>query len=426
MMDDDLLQGGADPSLPDAGADQGKTIVVGVTGGIAAYKVVEVVRSLTLMGADVRVVMTRGALRFVGRQTFASISRNDVLTEVFDGGPDAPHVELARRAAAVVVAPATANVLAKAAGGIADDLLTSILLMVRCPVVVAPAMHTEMWEHPATCANVRKLEQRGVEVVGPGSGPLMSGDDGPGRLAQPDVIVHAVADALALARALEGRAVVVTGGGTQEPLDPVRYIGNRSTGLMGMEVAAAARRRGAKVTLVLGPTAADAPGGVDVVRVRTAEEMRNAVIGLAGSADVIVKAAAVSDFRPAGSATKKLKKAGGPPDVDLAPTPDILAELGHDAALRKPGAVLVGFAAETEPNASRLAELAEEKRVSKGADVIVANDVESSDSGFGVRTNRAVIATPDGTTDVGLATKRALAEALMDRVSELLERRRLG
>ena len=423
-----------DTPTPSAPAEEGrsldalqsKKILVAVTGGIAAYKVIEVVRTLTQLGADVHVIMTASARRFVGEQTFASLSGNPVLAEIFDGTPHAPHVELARGSDLMLVAPATAHALARTALGLADDLLGSTLLMVRCPVVVAPAMHTEMWEHPATQEHVATLAERNVRILGPASGSLMSGDEGPGRMVEPEQIVQEVAGALAQARDLLGKHVVVTAGGTQEPVDAVRFIGNRSSGLMGTEIARAAQRRGAKVTLILGPTGRPSPPGVDVVQINTAEEMRDAVLAVAGGADVIVKAAAVSDFRPSRSASHKLKKADGPPDVTLVPTPDILAEIGHDPSIRKPGSVLVGFAAETEADPAKLASLATKKRDSKKADVIVANDVGSNDSGFGMRTNRAVIAGPDGITDVGLVTKAALAEALIEKVSELIERRQLG
>ncbi|MDQ4144068.1 MAG: bifunctional phosphopantothenoylcysteine decarboxylase/phosphopantothenate--cysteine ligase CoaBC [Actinomycetota bacterium] len=420
------------PSSPASGdegrsldAFQSKKILVGVTGGIAAYKIIEVVRTLTQLGANVHVVMTPSARRFVGEQTFASLSGNPVSTDIF-GGPEAPHVELARGSDLVIVAPATAQALARIALGLADDLLGATLLMVRCPVLVAPAMHTEMWEHAATRSHVETIAERGIEILGPASGSLMSGDEGPGRLVEPQAIVEAAAATLSAARDLLGKRVVVTAGGTQEPVDAVRFIGNRSSGLMGTEIARAAQRRGAKVTLILGPTGRPAPPGVDVVSVNTAEEMRDAVRAAAGSADAIIKAAAVSDFRPSRMATRKLKKSQGPPEVELVPTPDILAELGHDPSIRKPGSVLIGFAAETEADPSKLASLAQKKRESKRADVIVANDVGSNDSGFGVRTNRAVIATADGITDVGLVTKAALAEALIEKVSELIERGRLG
>jgi phosphopantothenoylcysteine decarboxylase/phosphopantothenate--cysteine ligase len=400
---------------------QGRKVVVCVTGGIAAYKVVYVVRTLRALGADVRVAMTPRAHMFVGEQTFAALSGNSVLSDLYGGGADVAHVELARGAALVIVAPATANVIAKMAVGLADDLVTAVLLTARCPILIAPAMHTEMWEHPASRANVATLKARGVAVVGPEAGPLSSGDEGPGRMAEPDDIV-AAASRLLGGGELAGRSVVVTAGGTQEPIDPVRFIGNRSSGRMGFAVAAAAARRGAKVTLVSGPTELEAPNGVDVIRVKTAAEMRAAVLERAPDADVIVKAAAVADFRPKSAAGQKLKKAAGPPDVVLVPNPDILAELGRSSALRKPGSVLVGFAAETEADPARLAALAEEKRASKGADVIVANDVSSPDSGFAVRTNRAVIARRDGTTDLGLVSKDALADAILHEVGLLLAR----
>jgi phosphopantothenoylcysteine decarboxylase / phosphopantothenate---cysteine ligase len=258
-------------------------------------------------------------------------------------------------------------------------------------------------------------------VIGPEAGPLSSGDEGPGRLTEPDDIVVAVAELLSHGVQLSGRRVLVTAGGTQEPIDPVRFIGNRSSGMMGFAIAEEAARRGAKVTLVAGPTNLLPPAGVHVVRVKTAQEMRDAVLAEAPAADAIVKAAAVADFRPAAHADRKLKKAEGPPDVILVPTPDILAELGANRELRKGGGVLIGFAAETEPDAERLAELARSKLQSKGADVIVANDVSSPDSGFEVPTNRAVIADRNGVIDVGLVTKRQLARAVVDQIATMVE-----
>jgi phosphopantothenoylcysteine decarboxylase/phosphopantothenate--cysteine ligase len=265
------------------------------------------------------------------------------------------------------------------------------------------------------------LVRRGAIVVGPVSGALSSGDAGPGRMVEPEEILEAAAKVLQRAQDLLGKRVVVTAGGTQEPIDPVRFIGNRSSGLMGIEIAHEAASRGAKVTLVIGPSNLTPPAEVDVVRVKTAQEMRDAVFATASDADAIVKAAAVADWQSDTHANKKLKKAEGPPQIALVPTPDILSELGHSQGIRKPGGILIGFAAETEPDPSALATLAQEKRVSKGADMIVANDVSSPDSGFEVPTNRAVIATPDGTTDVGLVTKRALAEAIVDTISQLLD-----
>ncbi|MFN2588489.1 MAG: bifunctional phosphopantothenoylcysteine decarboxylase/phosphopantothenate--cysteine ligase CoaBC [Actinomycetota bacterium] len=413
------------PASDLAPAAQGRKVLVCVTGGIAAYKVPFVVRALAELGADVRVVMTRAARRFVGEQTFAALSGNDVYTELFGArgarGGDVPHVELARSADLAVVAPATANSLAKMALGVADDLFGNTMLTVRCPVLVAPAMHTEMWEHPATQEHVAALVARGVHTVGPASGPLSSGDAGPGRMAEPAEIVDAALRLLGRSSELEGRRILVTAAGTQEPIDPVRFIGNRSSGLMGYLIAEEAQHRGAKVTLVSGPTNLRVPPGVDLVPVKTAQEMRDAVFSHAPAVDVIVKAAAVADFRPDVSVGKKLKKSEGPPDVTLVPTPDILAELGATPEARKPGGILVGFAAETEPDAGALAALALAKLDGKKADLIVANDVGSPDSGFDVPTNRAVIASRDGVTDVGLVTKAALAWALLDRITELLQ-----
>ncbi|CAN5322806.1 bifunctional phosphopantothenoylcysteine decarboxylase/phosphopantothenate--cysteine ligase CoaBC [soil metagenome] len=410
---------GAGAPSPDAVA-QGKKILVCVTGGIAAFKVVALVRSLAETGADVRVVMTPSAHHFVGAHTFAALSGNPVATEMFGSGADVPHVELARGADLVIVAPATANAVAKMALGFADDLFSAVLLTVRSPVLVAPAMHTEMWEHPATQRNVAALEERGITLIGPSEGALSSGDSGVGRMSEPDEIVRAGLRALGRAGDLAGVRALVTAGGTQEPIDPVRFVGNRSSGRMGFAIAQEATARGARVTVVAGATSAEPPPGIEVVRVATADEMRAAVLERAPECDVIVKAAAVADFKPREAVDRKLKKASGPPEITLVPTPDILAELGSSPGLRKARGILVGFAAETEPDPGVLGRLAEVKRRSKCADVIVANDVGSSNSGFGAATNRAVIASPDGLTDVGLVTKIALASALMDVVAELL------
>lgn len=402
---------------------QGSTILLCVTGGIAAYKSAYLARSLSQLGADVRVVMTPSAERFIGAPTFAALTGNPVLTDLFDNTGNVSHVELARVTQLAVVAPATANSLAKLALGFADDLLSATLLTVGCPILVAPAMHTEMWEHPATAHNVAVLRSRGVRFIGPDQGLLSSGDTGAGRLAEPDDIVAAAARTLATGHELEGFRLLVTAGGTQEPVDPVRYISNRSSGLMGITIATEALARGGKVTLVVGPTHVAVPGGADVVRVKTTADMRDAVLSAAPDMDVIIKAAAVADFTPVRPAPTKLKKAEGPPDVTLVATADILSELGHSPGARKPGSLLVGFAAETEDDPARLAELALEKRASKKADVIVANDVQSTDSGFDVATNRAVIAGPGGVSEVGLVTKQRLAEALVDTIVSLLRSR---
>jgi phosphopantothenoylcysteine decarboxylase / phosphopantothenate---cysteine ligase len=402
---------------------QGATVLLCVTGGIAAYKSAYLVRILTQLGADVRVVMTRTAERFIGAQTFTALTGNPAATELFGASADVPHVELARGADLAIVAPATANSLAKLALGFADDLFSATLLTVTCPILVAPAMHTEMWDHPATSEHVHTLESRRVRFIGPEEGSLSSGDSGLGRMAEPDVIAAAASRLLAKGHDLDGLRVLVTAGGTQEPIDPVRFISNRSSGLMGIAIAKEALARGAKVTVVQGQTQVPPPRDADAIPVRTTEDMRSAVLAAAPDMDVIIKAAAVADFRPSMSAPRKLKKAKGPPEVKLVAAPDILAELGGSARLRKPGSILVGFAAETEDDPRRLGELAEEKRASKGADVIVANDVQSADSGFDVPTNRAVIAGPNGVAEVGLVTKQDLAEALIDEVVLLLRTR---
>ncbi|HEX2239905.1 MAG TPA: bifunctional phosphopantothenoylcysteine decarboxylase/phosphopantothenate--cysteine ligase CoaBC, partial [Actinomycetota bacterium] len=302
-----------------SGEIQGRKVLLCVTGGIAAYKVAYVARELTQLGADVRVVMTRSAQEFVGAQTFAALTNNPVLTELFSAGPDATHVELARGAELAIVAPATANALSKLAHGVADDLFSATMLMVRCPILIAPAMHTEMWEHPATKENVTTLEQRAVTFVGPVVGELSSGDFGTGRMVEPEDIVAACRELLGRSQSLQGRRILVTAGGTQEPIDPVRFIGNRSSGVMGFAIAKAAQERGAKVTLVAGATGPAPPAGVDVVRVRTADEMRVAVLNVAPDVDVIIKAGAVADFKPVQSAPTKLKKAAGPPEINLVP-----------------------------------------------------------------------------------------------------------
>ena len=312
---------------------QGRRVLLGVTGGIAAYKACILVRLLRLQGASVRVVMTRSAERFVGPATFAALSDHRVYTDLFEEPGVVLHVRLAHEADIAVVAPATANVIAKLAQGIADDLLTSTLLEATCPLVLAPAMHTGMWEHPATQANVNALASRGARIVGPAHGSLAAGDEGTGRMTEPEGIVQAIEDVLSSAGDLAGRRIVVTAGPTWEPIDPVRFVGNRSTGKMGFAVAAEAFERGAAVTLVVGPGTVEPPAGPALVRVTTADEMRRAVLDAAAEADAVVMAAAVADFRPETSADDKLKKDLGPPEVRLVPTPDILlglktAELG--------------------------------------------------------------------------------------------------
>jgi phosphopantothenoylcysteine decarboxylase/phosphopantothenate--cysteine ligase len=392
----------------------GRRVVLGVSGGIAAYKAVLVARALLGAGAQVDVVLTRGAASFVGPPTFEGITGRPVRSEVWEDIPDETHVALARAADVVVVYPATAHLLAKAATGLADDLLTTTLLAATCPVVLAPAMHTEMWHHPATQANAAALRDRGVTLVGPVDGPLMGGDVGPGRAADPDDVVAAVVAAVGARDDLAGRTVVVSAGGTREAIDPVRYLGNRSSGRMGFAIAAAAARRGAKVTLVAAPTDLPTPPGVDRVDVVSARDMHAAILPLADGSDVVVKAAAVADFRPSAEATRKIKKAEGVPTITLEPNPDILADLGQDRRRTGGGpTVLVGFAAETDDvEANGRAKLER-----KGCDLLVVNDVTEQGAGFAHDTNRVVILTADGgRVDVPLTTKAEVADRLLDEV----------
>jgi phosphopantothenoylcysteine decarboxylase/phosphopantothenate--cysteine ligase len=389
-------------------------VVLGVCGSIAAYKAVEVCRRLVDSGAHVVPVMTTDAARFLGPSTLSALASEPVHDSLWADTDPIPHTALARAADVVLVAPATATLLAKLAAGIADDLLTATLVATRAPVVVCPAMHTEMWEHPATVDNVALLRRRGVIVVEPGVGRLAGGDEGAGRLAEPDEIVAATLAALA-PQDLAGRRVLVTAGGTREPVDPVRFLGNRSSGKQGEALAAEALARGATVVLV---TASDRPGpaGAEVVRAESAADMEHAVLGRAGAADVVVMAAAVADFRPKAPAAEKLRKVDGPPDIVLEPTPDILAELGRR---KPPGQVLVGFAAETgdvEPGAR-------DKLRRKRLDLIVANDVTAPGAGFGYDTNAATMFDAAGhRTDVALTTKRRLASAVFDVVVGMLDR----
>ena len=379
-----------------------------MSGGIAAYKAVEVCRRLVDAGAHVAPVLTADATRFVGEVTFSALASEPVHTSLWDDDDPIPHTRLGQQADVVVVAPATARVIGAYAAGIADDLLTATLLATRAPVVVCPAMHTEMWEHPAVQDNLRVLTGRGVRVVPPEEGRLAGGDTGAGRLAEPDVVVAAVEAALAPQR-LAGLHVLVTAGGTREPIDPVRFVGNRSSGKQGHAVAEQAVAEGAKVTLV---TTVDrsGPAGAEVVRVDTAAEMADAVLQRAPAADVVVMAAAVADFRPVQAADRKLKKSEGVPGITLEPTVDILAALGED---KRPGQTLVGFAAETD----ELLANAADKRRRKGADLIVANDVSAAGAGFESDTNQVVIMSSSGEPrETARTTKRAVAEAVFDAV----------
>jgi phosphopantothenoylcysteine decarboxylase / phosphopantothenate---cysteine ligase len=392
----------------------GRRVVLGVSGGIAAYKAVEVCRRLVDAGAHVVPVLTEGALHFVGRTTFDALGSERAWTSLWDDQHPIPHTHLGQTADVMVVAPATAKVLGLYAAGISNDLLTNTLLATRAPVVVCPAMHAEMWEHPAVQHNLTVLRARGVHVVEPEVGRLAGGDVGAGRLAAPEVIVDSVTAALGASGSLDlaGVSMVVTAGGTREPLDPVRFIGNRSSGKQGHAVAEEAAARGAAVTLV---TTSDLPAavGVEVVGVETAAEMADAVLARAVDADVVVMAAAVADFRPVAAAAHKIKKADGVPEVRLEATVDILAELGRT---RRPGQVIVGFAAET----GDLRANATDKLSRKAIDLIVANDVSAPGAGFEHDTNEVVILAADGTAvEVPLTDKRAVARAVLDAILKL-------
>jgi phosphopantothenoylcysteine decarboxylase / phosphopantothenate---cysteine ligase len=387
---------------------EGRRIVLGVSGGIAAYKAVEVCRLLVDAGAHVIPVMTEGATRFVGPVTFSALASEPVQTSLFEGPDPIPHTRLGQTADLVLVAPATARVIGCYANGISDDLLTATLLATRAPVVVCPAMHTEMWEHPAVQHNLEVLRSRGVHVVAPGVGRLAGGDEGPGRLAEPADIVAAAEQALA-SPDLAGLSVLVTAGGTREPIDPVRFVGNRSSGKQGHALAAEALARGARVTLVT-TTGQPVPAGVEVVRVATAAEMEEAVLARAGAADVVLMAAAVADFRPKAAAPEKLKKADGVPEVLLETTTDILAALGER---RRPEQTLVGFAAETGDVRASAATKLRQKRL----DLVVANDVAAPGAGFEHDTNRVMVLGADGFEQDGeLMDKREVAALVLDAV----------
>ncbi|MGG2463588.1 bifunctional phosphopantothenoylcysteine decarboxylase/phosphopantothenate--cysteine ligase CoaBC [Streptomyces sp. RGM 3693] len=392
-------------------------VVLGVSGGIAAYKACELLRRLTESGHDVRVVPTASALHFVGEATWSALSGNPATTEVWESVHEVPHVRIGQAADLVVVAPATADMLAKAAHGLADDLLTNTLLTARCPVIFAPAMHTEMWENPATQENVATLRRRGALVIEPAVGRLTGVDTGKGRFPDPVEIFDLCRQVLArgaegLPQDLVGRHVVVSAGGTREPLDPVRYLGNRSSGKQGYALARTAAARGARVTLVAGNTELPDPAGVHVIRIGTARQLREAVLKAAADADAVVMAAAVADFRPAVYATGKIKKREGqePEPVTLVRNPDILAELSADRA--RPGQLVVGFAAETDDVlANGRAKLAR-----KGCDLLVVNEVGEHKT-FGSAENEAVILATDGTeTPVPYGPKEALADTVWDLV----------
>jgi len=415
----------SEPAGRDAssGARERPSVVLGVAGGIAAYKAAELLRRFTESGHDVTVVPTPSALHFVGEATWAALSGKPVHTQVWESVHEVPHVRIGQSADLVVVAPATADLLARAAQGRADDLLTNVLLTARCPVVYAPAMHTEMWEHAATQANVATLRQRGALVIEPDVGRLTGVDTGKGRLPDHDEIFAFCQDVLAHGPAdadLTGRTVVVSAGGTREPLDPVRFLGNRSSGRQGLALARAAVARGAEVTLVAANVSLPEPAGVKVVRVVTTEELRDAVISAAGSADAVVMAAAPADFRPVSTTETKIKKRsdGTVPALELTQTPDILAELSRDRV--GPGQVVVGFGAETGDETGSVLDLGRAKLARKGCDLLVVNDVRGG-AVFGAEDNRAVILGADGSRrDVPSGTKTALAHAVWDEVTRRL------
>ncbi len=395
-----------------------------MSAGIAAYKAVEVCRRLVDAGVHVAPVLTERSTRFVGRATFDAVGSEPAQISLWDEASPIPHTRLGQQADLIVVAPATVDLIGRYANGLADDLLTTTLVATTATVVICPAMHTEMWEHPAVQHNLDTLRARGVVVVPPGEGRLAGGDTGTGRLADPAVIVESVLGLLGQAGGapvadLDGLRVVVSAGGTREPIDPVRFLTNRSSGKQGHALAAAARRRGARVDLVTTAPGRPVAEGIAVHAVETAADMEAAMMALAPGADVVVMAAAVADFRPKEVAAAKLHKADGVPDIVLEPTPDILAELGR----RRTGAqVLVGFAAETDAVAERAAA----KLVAKGVDLMVANDVSAPGVGFDHDTNAVTVLGADGrTTEVALTGKDAVADAVLDRVVGLLPARRL-
>ncbi len=392
-----------------------REVVLGVTGGIAAYKSAAIVSRLRKAGVNVHVVMTKNATEFVTPLTFETLSANPVVTDTFDRPErwEVEHIALAKRAEVFVIAPATANILAKMAWGIADDMLSTTVLATRAPVLVAPAMNTAMWTAAATQENVAVLRRRGVRLIGPEGGFLACGDTGAGRMSEPETIVEAVLALLRKKQDMVGLKVMVTAGATRERLDPVRYLTNDSSGKMGFALAAAARDRGAEVTLVCGATTADTPAGIPIKRVESTQQLYEAVTSLAPSMDVVIQAAAPADYRFATRYDQKLKKqAGAPLVLEMVENPDIAAAVGQ---MKKPGQTLVGFAAETE----KVTEHAMAKLKKKNLDLIVANDVTAPGAGFNVDTNIATLITRQGMETRGLQSKRALAEDILDQVLAL-------
>jgi len=400
----------------------GRHVVVAIGGGIAAYKGAELARTFIKAGATVRAAMTPAATEFIGPLTLQTLTGSAVATELFDLTQESEigHIQAADGADLVVIAPTTANLIARLASGRANDIVSAIALATRAPLLIAPAMNVNMWDHPATRHNLEQLVARGVYVVGPGAGFLACRWVGPGRMAEPADILEAAARILT-PQDLAGKKVVVSAGPTHEPIDPVRFIGNRSSGRMGYACALAAARRGADVTLVSGPVALEAPVGVEVVRVRTARDMSDAVTATSQGADVVIMSAAVADFRPRDASAQKIKKTavGDSPSIELVRNPDILAALGahREAHGADGGPVLVGFAAETEG----VVDYARAKLVNKKCDLVVANDVSQPDAGFEVDTNRVTIVSATGAEVVELATKDEVAHQILDRVVGLLD-----
>jgi phosphopantothenoylcysteine decarboxylase / phosphopantothenate---cysteine ligase len=402
---------GGDPEGPGAALAPlaGARVLLGVTGGIAAYKAAELARELMRAGAEVQAILTPGGESMVSRATFAALTGRPVPASVWEDPAAVTHVNLARWADLLIVAPATAHTIAKLAAGLADDLLGNVALAFGGPVVVAPAMHTEMWEHPATQANLARLADRGVRVVPPASGPLTSGDVGPGRLAELEDLIAGAAAALAGRRSMAGVRVLVSLGGTREPLDPVRYLGNRSSGRMGAAVVREALRRGAAVTAVAAATEVPVPAGARAIRVETTQQLYDTVLAEAPSHQVVIMAAAVADFRPKTAAEGKLKKEQGVPELVLEQTPDTLAELGRT---RRPGQVLVGFAAETGDHLANARSKLERKRL----DLVVLNHVEGGRSAFGATSADAWLLDAEGAEELPAAPKEEIARRLLDRV----------
>ena len=398
---------------------QGRFVVLGVTGSIAAYKSIELARRFTQAGATVQVVMSHSATEFVRPLTFQALTYRPVEVEMFQIQDEraAGHVAMGREADVVVIAPATAHVLAKLAAGMSDDLIATTVLATSAPIVLAPAMETHMWQNAATRENVRRLRARGVRVVDPESGPLASGESGPGRLAALEKIEAAVADALGASAALAGRRVLVTAGPTIEAIDPVRFVSNRSSGKMGYAVAAAARDAGADVTLVTGPTALAAPAGVRTVNVESADDMKDAVLGFLAQTDAVIMAAAVADYRPIEKFERKIKKkdAGSELNLRMTQNPDLLKAI---VAARKPGTIVVGFKAETGDATAEAARMLREKKL----DLVVANDITEPGSVFGSDTDKVAFVSADGAEEQPLLPKTEVARLLVAKLAERLGR----